>query len=46
MEEFNKLNILQKRKFQANTTDDYRCKYLQENISKPNSTIHEEENAA
>ena len=29
-----------KRKLQANISDEYRCKIPQQNISKPNSTIH------
>ena len=32
--------ITQKRKFQANITDEHTCKNLQQNISKPNPTIH------
>jgi len=29
-----------KRKLQANISDEHRCKNPQQNISKPNSTIH------
>ncbi len=29
-----------KRKLQVNITDQHRCKNLQQNTSKPNSTIH------
>ena len=30
-----------KRKLEAVTFDEYRCKYLQQNISKTNLTVHE-----
>ena len=33
-------DITQKRKLQANITDEHRCKNLQQNIGKPNSTTH------
>ena len=36
-------NKSQKRKRRANITDEYRCKNTQQNISKQNPTIHEED---
>ena len=33
-------NITQKRKLQANITDEHRCKNPQQNTSKPSPTIH------
>ena len=36
----NHTKITQKRKLQANITDEHRCKNPQQNTSKPNPTIH------
>ena len=35
--------VTQKRKLQANITDEHRCKYPQQNSSKQNPTIHEKD---
>lgn len=32
--------MTKKRKLKANIPDEYRCKYLQQNTRKPNSTAH------
>ena len=39
-------DITQKRKLQADTTHEHRCKYLQQNTSKPNSTKQQEDHIA